>query len=505
MTLPIFSQTGATQFGDFNYPLGLLAFDLSASGRDGFERISRGERFNAADGDEDALTRLAYEMMSLFHEMRHFIDMFGTAAGCALFGGYVARLKEFAEISATMREAGIRWKFPLVKWSGENDCPLAVRKFIRQARAFSVGVDLFISPFNPVEIEGHCEDLLVELDYERGGKADAFPLRIGLIKGDEETLRTMLFPIGLEALTEANAHALSRNLVGHYFPPSIAERLEQRSTTFDREDQATTDEIAKHMAMLYMAVDLMITRFLKGQGIFGYPRDLIFAVVDRVLSTAKIALIEVQPGTTALHCDRVGSMLLDVLESEDPELLKAGTISDKSVLTSAYKSLIASLESGGDWKSVQDDRSPLSSVKIWESYVAKNFMLPLLRERVATNGRVFAKHNEFLGLINRIGLPPVRVVNGKLVFGNMPERVQQAWVHQLMLGQILNDMVKKEEISCPRAYSIFPGIDAVNFAFEGDCDEHMVMGCGTFLPGQAATTTPNCLFEHALRMSSLER
>jgi hypothetical protein len=505
MILPIFSQTGDTQFGSFHYPLGLLEFDISAKGREGFERIRRGERFTAADGDEDALTQLAYEMMSLFHEMRHFVDMFGTVAGCALFGGYVARLKEFAEISGIMREAGMRWKFPIVKWSGENDCPVAVRKFIRQARAFSVGVDLFITPFNPVEIEGHCEDLLVELNYERGGKADAFPLRIGVIRDDKETLRTILFPIGLEALTEATAHALSRNLVGDYFPPSIAQRLEKRSATFDREDQATSERIAKQMAMLYMAVDLMISRFLQRHGIARYPRDLIFAVVDRVLSTAKIALIEVQPGSTALHCDRVGSMLLDILESEDPELLRAGTISDKSVLTSAYDSLVVGFESGGDWESVQDDRSPLSSVKIWESYVAKNFMLPLLRERVATKGRVFAKHNEFLGLINRIGLPPVRVADGKLVFGNMPERVQQAWVHQLMLGQILDLMVKEKTIFCPRAFSTFPGIDTLNFAFESDCDAHIQVGCGTFRPGQTATTIPNCLFEHALRVSALER
>jgi hypothetical protein len=282
--------------------------------------------------------------------------------------------------------------------------------------------------------------------------------------------------------------------------------LEDRSATFDvSEDQAANDQIAAQMATPYMAVDLMIGRFLQGHGIFGYSRDLVFAAVDRVLSTAKIGLIEVQPGTTGLHFDRVGRMLLDLLESEDPELLKAGTISDNSVLTSAYKSLVADLEGGGDWESVKDDRSPLSSVKIWESYVAKNFMLPLLRERVATNGNVFTKHNEFLGLINRIGLPLVRVVNGKLVFGDMPERVQQAWVHQLMLGQILHQLVKQGPIFCPRAFSTLPGIDTVNLAFETGCDAHIPMGCGTFRPGQRAATTPNCLFEHALRVSALER
>jgi hypothetical protein len=198
-------------------------------------------------------------------------------------------------------------------------------------------------------------------------------------------------------------------------------------------------------------------------------------------------------------------MLLDLLESEDLNLLKAGKISDEPILTDAYKSLVAGLESGGNWETVEDDRSPLSSVRIWEAYVAKNMMLPLLRERVATNGRVFTQHREFLGLINRIGLPLVRVANGKLLFGDMPERVMQAWVHQLMLGQILHQLVSGKPIFCPRAFSMLPGLDAMNLAFEGNCDGHTVMGCGTFRPGQTDATVPNCLFELSLRASALER
>jgi hypothetical protein len=132
-------------------------------------------------------------------------------------------------------------------------------------------------------------------------------------------------------------------------------------------------------------------------------------------------------------------------------------------------------------------------------------MLPLLRERVATNGSVFKKESEFLGLINRIGLPPIKVMNGKLVFSDIPDSVLHAWVHQLMLGQILHQLVKEGPIFCPRAFSMLPGVGTVNLAFESGCDEHILMGCGTFRPGQAAATTPNCLFELALRVSALER
>ena len=506
MKAPLFSRTDDSQFGSFHYPLGLIEYKLSARAQEGFERIRRGERFTAADGDEDALTQLAYEMMSLYHEMRHFVDMFGTVAGCALFGGYIARLKDFAEISGIMREAGMRWKLPLVKWSGESDCPAVVRKFIREAKTFNVGADLFISPFEPVEVDGHREAILIELEYAGGGRTDAFPLRIGVIKGGVETLRSILFPMGLEALTEATAHALSRNLVSDYFPASISQRLENQSVALDvAEDQLTNDQLFAQTATPYMAVDLMISRFFQRKGISGFQRDLIFALVDRVLTTAKIGHVEVQPGTTGFHYDRVGNMLLALLESGDPNLLKAGKIADRPDLLNAYKGLLANLESGGDWETVEDDGSPLSSVRIWEAYVAKKLMLPLLRERVATDGTVFTRHNEFLGLINRIGLPLVRVANGKLLFGDMPERVIQAWIHQLMLGQILHRLVSGKPIFCPRAFSLLPGIDTVNLAFDGECDNHMVMGCGTFRPEQTDPTTPNCLFELSLRVSALER
>ena len=506
MKAPFFSRTDDSQFGSFHYPLGLIEYKLSAQAQEGFERIRRGERFSEADGDEDALTQLAYEMMSFFHEMRHFVDMFGTATGAALFGGYIARLRDFAEISGIMREAGLRWKLPLVKWSGESDCPAEVRRFIRRAVTFGVGADLLIGPFKAVEIDGHLDDILLELDYAGGGKTDAFPVRIGVIEDGVETLRSILYPMGLEALTEATAHALSRNLVSRYFPESIARRLANPSVVLDiTEDQLGDDQLFAQTATPYMTVDLMIGRFFQQRGIFGFQRDLIFAIVDRVLTLAKIGHIEVQPGTTGFHHDRVGSMLLDVLESEDLDLLKAGRIGDRPALAEAYKVLVAGLESGGDWEAVEDDRSPLSSVRIWETYVAKNLMLPLLRERIATNGRVFTQHTEFLGLINRIGLPLVRVANGKMLFGDMPERVIQAWFHQLMLGQILHQLVSGRPIFCPRAFCMLPGIDTMNFAFEGSCDAHAVMGCGTFRPEQADATTPNCLFELALRVSALER
>jgi hypothetical protein len=506
MSAPFFSRTERIQFGSFHYPLGLVDFTLSATARDALQRIKQGEQISAGDGDEASLTHIAYEITSLFHEMRHFIDMFGTTAGCALFAGHVAQLKSFAAVSKALRSAGMKWKIPLSEWGGEAACPQPIRDFIRRARGFNVGTDLFLCPFKPIEVDGHREDLLVDLDYEHGGQADAFPLRIGRVEEDQEILRTILFPVGLESLMEANAHALSRSLVEHYFPDSISRRLEHRIHTFEiSDDDSELDQLAAQTATPYMVVDLLITRYLKQKGISAFPRDLVIASVDRVLSMSSVRLVEIEPGTTAMHVDRVGRMLLDLLEAQEHATLLKGSIGDAPQLTEAYKALLAGLESGGDWESVEDDRSALSSVAIWESYVAKNFIIPLLRERVSSKGRVFTVQSEFLGLINRIGLPPARVANGKLILDVMPQRVQQAWWHQLMLGQILSQLLGGGPIYCPRAFPALPGIETMNLAFERTCNAHIRMGCGTFRDGQKAATTPKCLFEDALRVCALER
>ena len=342
----------------------------------------------------------------------------------------------------------------------------------------------------------------MEVDCKNGGKADAFPLRVGVIQDGQEVLKTVLFPIGLETVLEANAHAISRTLVEHYFPATVAQRLEHRYQTFDavKDDNVT----AAGATMPYMVVDLLISRVLRGFGIAAFPRDLVLAVVDRVLSEASIRIIEVSPGATAAYADRFGGMLVDVLVGAKKEDLQRGVVSRSEAIDGAYKALLSELESGGDWQSIADDNSPLSSVRIWETYVAKHIMVPLLRARIASQGRAFTEHTEFLFLINQIGSPPVRVANGKLLF-NLPKRVQAAWWHQLMLGAMLDDILFGEAAFCPRAFQRIPGIGEVNLAFEDTCQDNLHWGCGTYRPAESVDDLPNCMFEDALKISALER
>lgn len=505
MTRPIFSATNDGQFGSFHYPHGLIEFTLSEPAQQIVERIGRGDRVAAGEMDQDLAVHLAYEITSLFHEMRHFVDVFGTLAGITLFSNYIAQLKAFADISSAMRGAGMHWQVPLSEWTQQDDCPQAVRDFIRTAKGFDVASDIFVAPFNPVEIEGHRNDLIIELDFEGGGKVDAFPLRVGRISESKELLRTVLYPIGLEALLEGNAHALCRNFVESYFPSYVAEQLEHRILSIPSRDiNGQEGQRAAQTATPYMIIDLLITRFLKRHSIDSFPRNLVLAVTDRILSTSSMQKLDAPHGSTAISIDRIGGNLCDLLESEDPGGLAAGRLSDAPHVSAGYEALLAGLERGNDWDSILDDYSPRTSIEIWEAYVAQNFIVPLLRERLATEHRAFTNSAEFLPLISKIGIAPARVVNGKMVLGDMPKRVQQAWHHQLMLGKILSQLVRGGRILCPRAHATVPGIDSFNLAIEYECSTHMRLGCGSYVPRQIATE-PNCLFESALKVSALKR
>jgi hypothetical protein len=125
MTGQSFARPNEFQFGSFHYALGLTEFTLSPEAQKAITRISKGGRISAADGDDDTLLQLAHEVFSLFHEMRHFVDTFGTLAGWSMVNGHVEKLQRFASASEILRKDGMHWNAPLAEWSAEASVPLA--------------------------------------------------------------------------------------------------------------------------------------------------------------------------------------------------------------------------------------------------------------------------------------------------------------------------------------------------------------------------------------------
>jgi len=137
--------------------------------------------------------------------------------------------------------------------------------------------------------------------------------------------------------------------------------------------------------------------------------------------------------------------------------------------------------------------------------MAKTYVVPLMRARVASDSRAFASHAGFIDLLNQIGLPPARVANGNLMLGVMPERVRQAWWHCLMFGELMWQAARSSgALFCPRAHPSLPGIDSMNLALVGDCKAHLKLGCGTHEHGTQPVFAPECLFEDTLRVMGLK-
>jgi len=505
---PFFAKASDEAVGSFHYSSGLIELNLS----DEAVAILGSPHPVKADGrDVDHLTQLAYEVTGGIHEIRHFVDTFGTIAGLTLFREQLRLLKEFAELCTDLQSSGGRWEQMPVSWALDANAPSRVRNFVRRAKAFDLASEIFIAPFAPVEVEGHHDELYKELEYEQGGgKVDATPVRLGRIRVStgELRMRTVWYPLGFEAMIEGTAHALARNFVEEYFPREVAERFERRIWPIKSTQDAKgrTDQRLAQIATPYMVVDLLVTRFFRAHGIERFPRDLLLTLVDRVLSTLHIKEVPgTLPGTTQIETLRPGATLVELLERNEPRDLIAGKLVDAPELTRTYASVLEKFEKTSDWTEIKG-ASLSAELAIWESYLSETFIIPLLRERLNGGGRAFATYAGFFELLVKIGLPPVQVYNGRIVLDRMPPRVQQAWASQLMLSEIMRQALNSSgPVFCPRAGSTIPGLASVNLAFEGKCSVHLHLGCGTYRHRQPAVVTPDCLFENALRVCGLER
>jgi len=502
MSAVLFARATDAAVGSFHYPFGLVEFTLSDDAKAVLESPA-----GAAGRDTAELVPLAYEASSYFHEMRHFVDCFGTLAGLTLFSGRIELMKEFAALSAAVRARDGHWPRPPLAWARDPTGPQVVRDFVRKAQAFDNGQRMYLAPLAPVEVDGHLDDLRVEVDIEGGGKADASPLRMVIASADGKTRnRSVLYPLGLEALFEATAHAVARSFVERRFPAAVGAAFERRTQAVRA---ATSPEErmqrAAQTATPYMVVDILVTRFLRAHGVQTFPRDLVLALVDRVLATSSIQSVDVGPGQTAMHIDRVGLNLHQLLQSTDTRALAAATLPAAPDIEAAYAQMLADYERGGEWHDVHDDLSPMSAIRIWETWVAKTCVIPLLRARLETKGRAFSTFEGFLELLQTIGTPPVRVANGHLMFADgMPDRVKQAWTSCMMLGELMWQSARSSgAVLCPRAHATVHGLASMNLAFAGRCNTHRLLGCGTHGGETPSPHRPSCLFEDTLRATGL--
>ncbi|MBT2246888.1 hypothetical protein JQK15_25665 [Sphingobium sp. BHU LFT2] len=504
-----FSAVEGQEFGSFHYHLGLVHHSFGEEEAGLVRTLMNGEPARqAALEPTPENVAAAFRVASLFHETRHLIDGFGTLAGISLFGKAMELLRELCHWASVFGAAGVGWQLPLRDWVMSKDCPQEMRDFVRRLRAFHQAEPHFLALFEPFAIEGHNEQMLIEVAGPDGRTLKAFPIRMTRAYSnapENVTLISVLCPLGYEALVEGSAHAICRNLVAHLFPKDIADELvlAVRFKVLSDDDVGEEDSLLSSTPP-YMITDLMISRFLRSRGVNQFPRDTVLGMTDLVLSQCWIETVELGKGLTGVKFDDFGDALLKNLEHQSVSALAQGRVETPERVDAGYRILLQSLEQGGDWDSVEDDLSPLSSVMIWESYCAQNLTVPLLRKRGETGHAAFQTNDGFFELLPIIQDAAIRAHEGQLQSA-LPKRVTQAWAHVVMLSALARQMATdKDELICPRRFGSIPGIASVNFAQQGHCDIHGKFGCGEFRPG-VDVYEPPCLFEHGLRFLRLSR
>lgn len=494
------SRSADDSFGSFHYPLGLVEHSFSGEAAEIFKRGIEDRKALAQEYNEKELLDIAYAAVSMQHEYRHFYDQFGTIAGISLFSTYIECLKSFERAQQRIVAEKIEWQWPIAKWANSSECPSEVRAFVRAARAYSAGAAAFIGTFDPIQVDGHLDELFVEAKEPGGIPVDLATVRMVRRGNERDEPFTVLYPFGLEVVLEANAHAISRTMVENSFPEAIARGFEQR------EREVASDQSAASGVLPYMVLDLLISRRMRSRGAPNFNRNLVLGVADELLARAMIHFEHISDTDTALSITTPGSMLEQLLDQGSIEALTAGDVEVSEIVDEGYRTLLASLEQGGDWDTVEDDNSLSSMIRIWESYTAQHFAVPLLRRRLQTDHACFRTIDGFLDMFGEVR-PPVMVSDGRVSTGDMPQRVQQAWWNLLFVSQIISSVVDQGPVRCPRAFKAIPGIASVNLVgghvtsqptAGRSCGAYASLGCGTF-DGGSMLVKPDCPFTGTLQ------
>ncbi|MFZ5781439.1 MAG: hypothetical protein ACOY4R_14700 [Pseudomonadota bacterium] len=493
----VLSSRKGVQFGSFHYPYAIIEHSMTAEAVDlvlrGLGRDQQPVKDPATERETAEMVHLAYQGSSFLHEARHFYDQFGTFAGISLFSNFIEALKSFNHAVATIATQNLRWRWPVAEWAADKACPLEVRRFVRQARSFRTGAELLLAAFNGLEMDGHTEELLAEAMTASGHPIDVAPIRVAQLgSGGQPVPKTIMHPLGVEALFEASAHAVTRSFIEHSLPKVVADRLTQDVFVIEVR-QGERGDLGRTV-LPYMVLDRLITKYIRARGQQFFDRATVLGVADEMLSRAYLKIEHISDTDTSIEATRVGKGVLEILGRTSVDDLVAGNVPASPMVTRIYRTLLDSYEKGGDWDTVNDDRSLLSSIRIWESYCVQHFTVPLLRLRLQTDHKAFRSAEGLPRLLGAVA-PPIISSGGRTAF-SLPERVREAWASVLMAGQIMQSTLGREML-CPRSYGVIPGLSNVSFANKYLCDDYIPVGCGKFA-GDHVEETP-CMFVFMLK------
>lgn len=505
----LFSRKQGKSIGTYEYRLALVH---TTSSEEAIALLDNPSLVQRHAGNTEKVLQLLLQATSDIHERRHYVDNFGTLAGITMFAAHMEGLKHFLGASRLLKHKKLEWQLPLSKWVGQSGCPAEIRGLRRYARSQNVALDIFNGNLERIVAPGHRAEWWVDvpIDVEGFGEpmnTPAFPISMFTAKSEEDAragggiATTVYSPLGYEALLEGTAHSLARTFVESFFPDVAQDFLVKYGDPLRMQsslDEAAQAQLIRDHVNPYNITDLMISKALRAHGIQEFPRTLVRKLSDIALSKGLLRLEHLNESQTRCEIRNPAQALIDTLVKAQPGQLRDATLPYPDTLRILYESLLTSYKKGGDWDKVEHRQRDEAAVYVWESFLAHHVVVPLLERRIETEHASFYDADQSMAQLFDPGLPMVRVSNEQLTFQNIPDEVQTAWLHQMMQGEIAEQVLNDAElILCPRAHHLLPGMKSVDLS-GGHCARNKRRGCGSWQQGRE-NVMPSCLFTRTLQ------
>lgn len=451
------------------------------------------------------------------HELRHFHDCFGTAAGLSLFRLHIKRLGKFVRLRDELKQHRIAWKLPLTKWVEREDCPSVVKHFVRGQLGVQSVVDLFLGRVPAVSQEGHAKGAWRDVRFEDlDWELPFYPYHVvtgRMGSHGEPDIRGMTtwVAIGFEALLEGNAQALQRNWLESRWPEDVVDGvwklLTERTRTVPA--QSSWEELRDWSASVvlpYTTTDFLITKVLEEQGYRTFTRDLITKLTDRALMESQMVTSSIRNGgssAVAVQVIHPGRTFVDILSStewRDP-LIESVRYPDN---TEVLKTLREEYSIQPALEDLLDEAHGVNPLKLVESFVAQKVVVPLLDARLRHGNEVLSDPCVYLEHANKLPPPPL-FINPTGFHSTFPETMGSSWWEYVMLGSIVDQLLSgKVVMSCPRAYRSAPYLQHLELSKGRSCNELFSQReCGNWLNGEL-DSLPDCGFRAVIQGLNLE-
>jgi len=411
--------------------------------------------------------------VALMHELRHFHDCFGTMAGISLFECHLSRLNAFLEVCRKLYQEDRLLKLPLVEWADDPDCPVYVKKFVKDL-IYNVTLENIFS--GRVDLPGQKgEEELVYKTFEVLPKINvpAFPLQIGSISIYENhppawnEANTSWAPIGFEQLIEGNAQALQRTYLESVWP-AIVDSVWNLMTTRAGAPQHESSEIRNLTRVPYNITDLLLTKYLaKHHNIKRYYRDRVLEISDRALMWGWCPSL----GTKQDMRNAGGGFVL-AMEGADWSKGTKSVVTKSHVSTEGLRKLASQYASTPHY-SVTEGRNIQSAVEYIHRFSVHEIISPLIALRIQHGESVFFDTGKYLKNLAAFPFPP-------LIFGDesLSQRddvnageFMRNWAKFAILSDVCGQIWSGAKlITCARAYNYLPGIKFTELCKTPGCD-----------------------------------